>query len=328
LLLFHAVNDGGLRTTVAQAKAAGIASMSAVALHKRLKTSGAWLEWIASGLCRSFREQPRLPSSLRPRVIDGTTIQRPASRTSDWRLHYVMDLASLACDWHELTEATSAEALERAPVQKGDVLIGDRNFLRLRGVESVVAREGHVLLRMRWRHSRMTYTNGRRFQALTSVRRLRVGQIGERSVRLLVPGGEPIPGRVVATRLPAPVGARNEKRVRRLASRKSVQLDPRSVEAAHLVMLFTTLSSEVLEAGDVLELYRYRWQIELAFKRHKQLLRLGRLPHQDQAAARSWILAKLVVALVLETLYRNAKSFSPWGYRIRAVRQEGAISAT
>ena len=40
------------------------------------------------------------------------------------------------------------------------------------------------------------------------------------------------------------------------------------------------------------------------------------LPHKNQRAAKAWILAKLVVALVLETLYRNARTFSPWGYRI------------
>ena len=50
------------------------------------------------------------------------------------------------------------------------------------------------------------------------------------------------------------------------------------------------------------------------FKRHKQLLQLGHLPHKDPLAARSWIHAKLVVALLLERLYRNADSLSPWGY--------------
>ena len=72
----------------------------------------------------------------------------------------------------------------------------------------------------------------------------------------------------------------------------------------------------MLKPAEVLELYRYRWQIELAFKRLKQLLKLGRLPHKEPAAARAWILAKLVVALILETLYRNARAVSPWGYRI------------
>ena len=71
-----------------------------------------------------------------------------------------------------------------------------------------------------------------------------------------------------------------------------------------------TLPARLLGASGVLELYRYRWQIELAFKRLKQLLKLGHLPHQRPDIARTWILAKLVVALLLESLYRNARVFS------------------
>jgi len=75
----------------------------------------------------------------------------------------------------------------------------------------------------------------------------------------------------------------------------------------------------VLAAPDVLELYRVRWQIDLAFKRHKQLLKVGRLPQTHAQAAHSWIMAKLVIALLLETLYRNARAISPWGYRFHAL---------
>jgi len=118
---------------------------------------------------------------------------------------------------------------------------------------------------------------------------------------------------VVAIRLPRPVAARSERRVQREARRKGGRLDPRSVEAAHFVLLFTTLPRNLLDPPAVLDLYRARWQIELTFKRLKQLLRLGRLPHQEPRAARAWILAKLVVALLLEHLSRNASAFSPWG---------------
>ena len=85
LLLFHAVNDGGLRETVAQASASGIAEMSQVALFKRLRSSGAWL---GAELARALREQPRLPQELRLRALDSTTVQGPASRGTQWRVHY------------------------------------------------------------------------------------------------------------------------------------------------------------------------------------------------------------------------------------------------
>jgi len=103
-----------------------------------MKSSGCWLEWIAARLAGKFRALPRALGSRRLRVIDSTTIQRPASTGTDWRLHYAIDLCTidlctLGCDWQELTDATGAELLERAPVERGDVLLGDRNFLRPRG---------------------------------------------------------------------------------------------------------------------------------------------------------------------------------------------------
>lgn len=319
LLLFHAVNDGGLRETVAQARASGIAQMSQVALLKRLRTSGGWLAWLGAELCRSLREEPRLPQGLRPRAIDSTTVQGPASKGTEWRVHYSLNLMTLNCDWYEVTDAHGAELLERTPIQKGDVLLADRNYLRPAGARAAVNVGAHVLVRLRWTHSPMFDGQGQAFYALGHAKKLKVGQVGAWPVRLLVPKGNPIRGRVVATKLPAPVAAKAERRAAKTSTKKGKKPDPRSLEAAHLVMVFTTLPKALLAARDVLELYRCRWQIELAFKRLKQLLKLGHLPHKDPRAAQTWILAKLVVALILETLYRNARAFSPWGYRLEAL---------
>jgi hypothetical protein len=226
-------------------------------------------------------------------------------------------LVTLNCDWYEVTDAHGAELLERTPMDKGDVLLADRNYLRPAGVQAAVAADAHVLVRLRWTHSPMRDGDGRAFHALGHAKKLKVGQIGAWPVWLPVPEAKSISGRVVATKLPAPVAAKAERRAAK--TKKGRKPDPRSLEAAHFVMVFTTLPETLLAAGDVLELYRYRWQIELAFKRLKQLLKLGRLPHKDPRAAKAWILAKLVVALVLETLYRNARAFSPWGYHLQTL---------
>lgn len=213
LLLFHAVNDGGLRETVAQARAGGIAEMSQVALLKRLRTSGKWLAWIGSELCRTLRDEPRLPQGLRPRAVDSTTVQGPASKGTEWRVHYALDLITLTCDWYELRDAHGGELLERTPMRKGDVLLGDCNYLRPAAVRAAVAAGAHVLLRLRWTHSPMNDAGGREFRALAHARRLKVGQVGEWPVALPDPEGTPIEGRVVATKLPAPVAAKAERRV-------------------------------------------------------------------------------------------------------------------
>lgn len=319
LLLFHAVNSDGLRETVAQARISGIATMSQVALLKRLRTCSAWLSWLGMQLCRKLREEPLWPKGLRPRAIDSTTVQGPASKGTDWRVHYSLDLATLTCDWFELTDAQGAERLERTPFQKGDVLLADRNDLRPAGVRDAVKAGAYVLIRLRWMHSAMTGRNGKDFRVLTYVKKLRVGQVGSWPVHLIDPDGPPIKGRVVAMRLPAPLAAKAEHRAAKQSARKGKRLDPRSLQAAHFVMVFTTLPQSLLSAANVMELYRYRWQIELAFKRLKQLLKLGRLPHKDPDAAQGWIHSKLLVALLLETLFRNARALSPWGFEIRTL---------
>ncbi len=315
LLLFHAVNGSGARETVAQAAAAGVADISSQALHKRMRTSVDWLRWIAEQLAGEFRDRNRTPEGLRPRLIDSTTVQGPGSKGTDWRLHYTLDLQTLSCDWHELTDSRGAERLERTPVQAGDVLLGDRNFLAFDSVRAVVDKEGHVLVRMKWQHPIVHDAAGQRVEALSLARGLRVGEVGEWDVSLVGPreGAVPVPGRIVILRKPAIAAAKAERKAKR-KGRSSRYVDKRTIEACHYVMLFTTLRKDILNARGIMELYRYRWQIEIAFKRHKQLLGLGALPHKSKEASQSWIMAKLILALLLEKMNRNAVAFSPWGF--------------
>jgi hypothetical protein len=73
------------------------------------------------------------------------------------------------------------------------------------------------------------------------------------------------------------------------------------------------IPAESWSAAQVLELYRCRWQIELAFKRLKSLLQLGQLPKQDPASARAWLQLKLLLALLIERLCHQARFFSRLG---------------
>jgi hypothetical protein len=57
--------------------------------------------------------QPRLPPELRPRAVDSTTVQGPASTGTEWRVHYALDLVNLNCDWAELTDAMCGSTIEQ-----------------------------------------------------------------------------------------------------------------------------------------------------------------------------------------------------------------------
>ena len=188
----------------------------------------------------------------------------------------------------------------------------------------MVEAKGHVLVRLGWKHAALLDHQGRRIRALSRARTLRIDEPGDWDVQLNTTG-DPLAGRLVVLKLPLPLARKAQRKATRRANKKGKVIDPRTLEAARYVMLFTTLPAELLDAEGVLEWYRLRWQIEIGFKRLKQLLKLGQLPHTHPELARSWILAKVVMALLLETLYHQAESVSPWGYERQPVTESVAL---
>ena len=121
-----------------------------------------------------------------------------------------------------------------------------------------------------------------------------------------------VPGRVCAIRKSEHAVQQAHRRLQRRAVKKQNKLKPETFEYAKYVIVFTTLESE--SAADVLECYRLRWQIELAFKRMKAIAQLGHLPKHDERSARAWLYGKLLVALLTQKLIRLGRDISPWGY--------------
>jgi len=134
------------------------------------------------------------------------------------------------------------------------------------------------------------------------------------------PEGKKYTGRLGAIRKNAVATARAQEKLRQSASRKQKQADEEALKLAAFVLVFTTVGQDVLDPQEVLELYRVRWQIELRFKHLKSLLGLGCLPKYDEQSCRAWIQAKLLCGLLIERLMREAKFFSPWGYRLPAAQ--------
>ena len=121
-------------------------------------------------------------------------------------------------------------------------------------------------------------------------------------------------GRVCAIRKSEHGIQQAHRRLQRKASKKQTTLKPETLEYAKYVIVFTTLAAE--SAGEVLECYRLRWQIELTFKRMKTLAQLGHLPKHDDRSARAWPYGKLLVALLTQKLIRVGRDISPWGYSL------------
>jgi hypothetical protein len=251
------------------------------------------------------------------RVVDGSTVSEPGATGSTWRLHYSIQLPSLSCDEVHVTEASVGETLCHYRVAPGDLLIADRGYANRNGVRHVRDHGGDVIVRLNLSNLPLLDRKGRPFDLLAHMRRLRPGGVGDWPV-LIAPdkrGQAAIEGRLCAIRKSRTATQRARQKLLREAARKHRQTRPETLEACGYIFVLTTLPPKV-SAVVVLELYRGRWQVELAFKRLKSLLDLGHLRKVDPIGAKAWLQGKLLVAILIENLIGIADRFSPWGYRL------------
>jgi hypothetical protein len=147
---------------------------------------------------------------------------------------------------------------------------------------------------------------GQPFDILSAVRTLVVGEVGNWQAWIRDERGT-LPVRVCALRKTEAQTLKSQEKLRKTAARKNRQLQPETLEVAGFVLVLTTLDDT--NADDIMELYRYRWQIELAFKRLKSLLQLGHLKKTDPEGAKAWLQGKLFVAALIEMLIAVGERF-------------------
>ena len=317
-LLVHLAEGCSLRETAVRSKQGGVASVSDVAIMKRLQSAEEWLRWMACELtsCHRVAALAARKTRLHVRVTDATTVSEPGSTGTDWRLHYCLELKTLRCDFFEITDVHGGESYRRIPIHSGDLILGDRIYESGSGIAHVLRHGGEVLVRMRIKGMRLETPRGKPFNLRARLRKLRIGEAAEWPVRVVAATRSAMAGRVCAVRRSRTAAALAEKRLRRRCSRKGREPQGAALEATRYVFVFTTAPKRLLGTSDILELYRGRWQIEIAFKRLKSVMGFGHLPKQDERSCRAWLHGKLFVALLAERLVNEARVFSPWGYEL------------
>jgi hypothetical protein len=315
LILLHVAGGLSLRQTVVRAETFGWATLSDVALLKRLRASANWLETLCWGLWSSWDwPEGMVTQGRRWRIVDATTVQEPGATGIDWRVHYVVSLPSLACDFVSVTSVRGGETLCRIPVRPGDVLLADRGYSHRAGVAWVLSQKGDVVVRHQGANFPLQDRQGRDFDLLAALRGLTEHRPGTWKVQF------EYEGQTWAVWLHAvrKSAAAAEKAKEELRKERGQGLQPETLELAEYVVVLTSLNPQQFPAAQVLALYRGRWQIEMVFKRLKGLLGVGELAKYDPDSARAWLQAKLLTALLMERLEREAFFFSPWGYPLSA----------
>jgi hypothetical protein len=309
-----------LRSTASWASIAGIAELSDVAVLKRLRGCAGWLEEVAGGLLAG-RVSPtsRCGSGRVVRLYDATTVSQPGSERATWRLHATYDPRLGRLHAFELTDERGGETLRRARVSAGEIWVADRGLAHGGGLAHVVGHGGDFVVRVGWNSLALRSPAGQAFDLPARLARLGNAARAQFRVAAVSDEGEIVPVRLLVWRKPAEAAEREIKRIRDKAARRGRKRgngtpDPRSLVAARYIIVVTSLE---VPASQVFELYRLRWQIELAFKRLKSLLHFDELQAKQPELARTWLLAHLIAALIIDDHVTEALA-PPCAQRIAA----------
>ncbi|MBE7561149.1 IS4 family transposase [bacterium] len=316
LCLGYSLCDMSLRQLAAWSTVAGLGELSDVAILKRLRHASEWLGHLVLQMLQKRGVTRQVPG-CQVRILDATTIQRPGSKGTDLRLHASFDLAGQRLSALELTDASGGETFKRHRVQAGEIVLGDRGYAHGAGIASILRQQGHVVVRGHWQNLPLKSARGKKVDTIALMSLVGDGEVGDWPV-VVEDGRDRFPMRMIVIKKSAPAAECEREEIEKEARRKGRTPDPRSLRAAGYVMVVTDLAETELSATQALELYRFRWQIEMEFKRLKGLHHLDHVRAKDENLARTYVFGKLLGAVIVEEMTEGALAFFPWGFPLSA----------
>jgi Transposase DDE domain len=282
----------------------GGAEMSANAWRKRLQKASAWGQWLLQDLLSTS-------SALAPWVvrggwrrivlIDGTHLACRGPQGMVWRVHTAFDLLAGRICQLQVTDTHEAEHLELFDIQAGDLVVTDRaNSCRER-VVFVLKRLADLVVRLNPKAMPLEDEGGKTIEVVRWLKGQHApsGRVCQRQVWIR-DAGQRYPLRCIGLRLTREQQERAQRRKKRLASKQQRRLQEDTLYLAGWLLVITTLPAEQWSDQQVLSLYRARWQIELLFKRIKQMLNLHRLRGTTAATAQATLLFLLIGWALME----------------------------
>lgn len=306
IIIAYAISDMSLKDVSAWASSMDLSQLRGPSLHHRLTKAAPWLEDVLRQVI-----QPSLPEISKDftfKAVDATVICGPGATGTEWRLHVVSNPKRGCLCSFELTDRFVGERLDLHTFNEGDVALGDRVYSTANGIYAVRQSKAHVIVRTNPHTLRVCDMDGKIIKLKDFNKK--VPDIGVLNLNLLIPIP---PIRKTKSHRTWPLKTARDMIPARVIGSKT--------KRGEVIWVLTTLEEEALSAVDVLRAYRFRWQIELLFKRLKSLLNLDSIPIKEKGpTAKAWILARLLAAALVHKLVDGEQAFSPWGYELRSQR--------
>ena len=322
LALFHLLTGCSLIEVSEISKLAKLGNISDVAFMKRFSNCNEWFKWILTAIQNTtpgiiHYSIPEKLSEYRILAVDASDVAEKGASGRIFRLHFALDIGNMQAALYNITSNSTGEHLRNFELTKGDLVIADRIYSSITGIEYCLSKDCHYIARMRANSFKPYNAEGKQLDLLSIMTGKDSGELNafvrkERGEN----AGKLIPVRICFKKKDADALDSTRKKMKRKESKKQTTISDSTYAFNEYIVLCTSLDRTIITAEEVVELYRYRWQVELYFKRLKSILGYGELPKKSEKSIFSWLNGKLMIALLIESIIGQA-DFSPFynGYQ-------------
>ena len=295
------------------ARLRGIGNLSDTAYMNRFAKCNEWFKWIISEINPGKTNEYQMPSSFcgyRLIAIDMSKVTSKGAVKTTYHLHYATDIFNMTSTQYKITDQKTGESLTNFAVAPNDIVVADRGYGKKKGIEYCLKHGGHFIFRIKNKAFNLYDAHRKPIDLLSFLQEVTVDVASELTVYMETSSKALLPLRLCAIKKTDKSIETSNKKIHRTEQRRQIKISEETKKSHDYIFVVTSLPPEI-SADEILEAYRYRWQVELYFKRLKSIMDFGDLPKKNVNAMMTWLNGKLMVALLIEMIISEV-DFSPY----------------
>ena len=303
ILFIYACQEISFRMLAAAACALGISAVSDTSLRKHFSKASSFLHGILSSILSSFLPGPDMSVYGKIKnvlLVDASVIRQNGKKQEQQRIHTCYSLNKNRICEIKVTDQHTAESLKHFSLGKNDLVMADAGYGTANNYIYAQEQQADVILRITPKIFCLYDAYDNKIPLVQLLKKAEenhqeiidiYGFCQYRTKKAFV--------RVIAGKLTKGQAEKTRKRKKRTASRKQNQITEETLFCAGWIVLVTSLGMEYC-GGEILYMYRSRWQVELLFKRFKQNFSITTLKAGNTKYAETEVFLWLIIWVMSE----------------------------